>query len=361
MARLATPSSLADSGSLESKSQCDIRETEPPSSDPLGKRLFGAVAKKLQTSPLAYSVMVRTFRTLQRCGINATPNHFYWPVPDLSELEKREWATFPPPPGCDFGLSRQAQLAREFAQHYMPEFQFDSQPTDHAYHHGNGYFESCDAEVAYCMVRKWKPQRIIEIGSGYSTRVLAAALRANLERDSVAGELLTIDPHLERVPGDGLGNMVTIVGQPVQSLPVDTFRSLGSGDILFIDSSHVAGIGSDVVREFLQILPTLNPGVVVHLHDIFLPFDYPRDKVFENLWFWSEQYLLQTFLTFNSEFEVLWSASAMQEYHAAVLDEAFPKWRESYGEVPASEKRFIPTRDGEHAWPTSFWMRRVQR
>jgi hypothetical protein len=209
------------------------------------------------------------------------------------------------------------------------------------------------------MVRHWKPRRIIEIGSGYSTRVMAQALRANRERDRVTGELLTIDPHPERLPENGLRELVTVVPEPVQNLDLGLFESLGADDILFVDSSHVVSVGSDVVREYLQIFPRLTSRVLVHVHDIFLPADYPRSAVLENLWFWSEQYLLQAFLAFNPEFEVLWSASAMQLAHARAMEACFPKWAESYTEMPRRKRRFIPTADGNRVWPSSFWMRRV--
>jgi methyltransferase family protein len=153
--------------------------------------------------------------------------------------------------------------------------------------------------------------------------------------------------------------MVIQVRKAVQDLDLGFFNTLESGSILFIDSSHVVGVGSDVVREYLEILPRLKPGVIVHVHDIFLPCDYPRDAVLNRLWFWSEQYLLQAFLSFNHQFEVLWASSAMQTHYPSVLDQYFPRWQHSYVNMPASKRRFVPTPDGDHVWPSSFWMRRV--
>jgi len=96
------------------------------------------------------------------------------------------------------------------------------------------------------------------------------------------------------------------------------------------------------------------------MHDIFLPFEYPRKAVLKNLWFWSEQYLLQAFLSFNAQFEVLWSASAMQSAYPDVLEQCFPRWKHSYCDIPEAKRRFVPTIDRDHVWPSSFWMRRVQ-
>jgi predicted O-methyltransferase YrrM len=327
--------------------------------EPWAKRLITNLARHVKENQLFFPAIVRGFRALQRLGISLTPNHFYWPVPDVEELSQREWPIYAAPPGCDFRLRDQVELARHFSDRYISELNWNSLPSADSYHYNNGYFESCDAEVAYCMVREWKPRRIVEIGSGFSTRAMAQALRANRDRDGLAGELVTVDPSPERLPENGLGDVVTVVVDHVQRLDISLFERLRADDMLFIDSSHVVSVGSDVVREYLQILPRLKPGVLVHVHDIFLPSDYPRSAVLENLWFWSEQYLLQAFLSFNPEFEVLWSASAMQLSHARVLDQCFPSWSNSYANIPSSQRRFIPTPDGNRVWPSSFWMRRV--
>jgi predicted O-methyltransferase YrrM len=337
-----------------------VAQPAPRPCDPWPKRLITGAARWVKNSSLFYPAIVRGFRALQRLGINLTPNHFYWPVPDIAELEKREWPIYAAPPGCNFRMGNQVKLAKYFASHYIPELRWSSQPAD-SYHYHNGFFESCDAEVTYCIVRDGKPRRIIEIGSGYSTRILAQGLRANLDQDGMPGELITVDPHPERLPENGLGEFVTVVPARVQDIDLALFEILRADDILFIDSSHVVSVGSDVVREYLQILPRLHPGVLIHVHDIFLPSDYPRDAVLENLWFWSEQYLLQAFLAFNPEFEVLWSASAMQLSHAGLMERCFPNWTTNYAEMPESKRRFVPSLDGSRVWPSSFWMRRVMR
>jgi len=323
------------------------------------KRLIVSAARKLHDLSFAFPAMVGAFRRLQRVGINVTPNHFYWPVPDLTELEKREWPTYSAPPGCNFDLRKQVELAWELSSDYGKECRFPSEPQESSFHYNNGYFEAVDAEVAYCMVRRFKPSRVVEIGTGYSTRVLAAALKENAERDHIAGKLVSVDPYPERFPRNGWSNLVVQIPSAVQDVKLDFFNTLESGDILFIDSSHVVGVGSDVVREYLEILPRLKPGVIVHVHDIFLPSDYPRDAVLNRLWFWSEQYLLQAFLTFNSKFEVLWASSALHIHYPSVLEHCFPRWKNSYLDMPESKRQFVPTLDGNHVWPSSFWMRRV--
>ncbi len=323
------------------------------------KRLVVSCAKAIHESPAVYPILVKSFRGLQQLGFNLTPNHFYWPVPDVSELEKRDWAVYSTPPGCDFDLGKQIALAREFFANYGKEYSFPVTPSAECYHYNNGYFEAVDAEVAYCMVRRYKPARIVEIGTGYSTRVLAAALQANSLRDGLDGQLVSVDPNPARFSQNGWRDLVVQIPQAVQDLDLEFFDRLESSDILFIDSSHVVGTGSDVIREYLQVLPRLKPGVLVHMHDIFLPADYPRDLVLNNLWFWSEQYLLQAFLSFNKEFEVLWNSSALQMGCPFVLEQCFPHWRHSYRDMPKSKRRFVPTMDRDRVWPSSFWMKRL--
>ena len=263
------------------------------------------------------------------------------------------------PSHSKYDLNRQIEFCRELVSQYGAECRFSSTPSENTYHYNNGYFEAVDAEVAYCMVRHCRPARVVGIGTGYSTRVIAAALQKNLERDGFEGRLISVDPNPERFSHNGWQHLVEQIPVAVQDLELEFFDTLESGDVLFIDSSHVVAVGSDVVREYLQILPRLRPGVLVHIHDIFLPSDYPRTAVLENLWFWSEQYLLQAFLSFNSAFEVLWAASAMQIHCAWVLEECFPNWPHSYRQRPKSKQRFVPTLDQDRVWPSSFWMRRI--
>ena len=345
---------------LSREPKVDNRSEPNLSAQTLAKRAFVKVARTLRESELFYRLMVGAFRTFQRLGVSVCPNHYYWPVPDLSDLERRDWCIQAVPPGVDLQLEQQQTLAESIARVYGKECRFPNHANGDAhYHYNNGFFETVDAEIAYGLVREYKPRRVIEVGSGFSTRVLLAGLSANMRRDGVSGELVTVDPFPERVPKDGLGDKITVIPEPVQNLDLQLFQSLRSGDILFIDSSHVVGVGSDVVREFLEIIPSVQKGVLVHLHDIFLPSDYPREAVLNNLWFWSEQYLLQSFLSFNHSFEVLWASSAMQFFRPEVLERSFPRWKHSYREMPREKRRFIPSLDHDRVWPSSFWMRRV--
>ena len=182
---------------------------------------------------------------------------------------------------------------------------------------------------------------IIEIGAGWSTLVSLDAIARNRDEDpDYTCELTSIEPYPRDFLHD-LGDDHRLVNALVQDVPLDVFAQLEAGDILFVDSSHVVKIGSDAQYEFLEVIPRVAPGVLVQVHDIFFPTDYP--PIFVKQWqrFFNEQYVLQAFLSYNSAFEVRWCGSWMAHHHPDLLAEAFP----SFG------------RGG--MWPSSFWMERI--
>jgi hypothetical protein len=187
--------------------------------------------------------------------------------------------------------------------------------------------------MAYCMVRHFQPRLIIEVGSGFSSLLLGQAAAKNGD-----APLVCIEPFPREFLRKGFPGLRTLVEKNVQQIDLEFFSQLDPGDILFIDSSHTVKIGGDVNYLFLEVLPRLKPGVIVQVHDIFLPFEYRRDWVLDEFRFWTEQYLLQAFLIFNSEFEVLLGNYYLSHYHAQQLKAVFP-------ELP----RWIGG---------SFWMRR---
>jgi|SRR5450432_70912 hypothetical protein len=300
------------------------------------------------------------FRMFQRLGISITPRHFYWPIPDLNALGTKKWTECSLSDGVDLRLARQMQLLTSGFLAPQSELNFGELETtcEHEFHFNNGYFERVDAEVAYSVVRQFRPRKIIEIGSGHSTRLMATALRRNQEEGS-PGELIGIEPHPSPVLRRGFPGFTELILKGVQDVPMSLFLTLDAGDILFIDSSHVVSVGSDVVHEILKILPKLKPGVLVHVHDIFIPAEYPEKFVMTNLCFWGEQYMLEAFLSFNRAFEVLWASSAMQFYHREALEQYFPGWVGSFERMSPSMKVFTPTLDGKNVWPCSFWMQKT--
>lgn len=285
-----------------------------------------------------------SFPPLQRLGIHVTPNHYYYPVPDTRLLGDDLWTEPSDLVGIDMKEAAQLELLARFAAEFREEYeQFPRQRTasPHTFHLNNNKFESVDAEVLYCMIRKFKPATIFEIGSGTSTCLSAqAVLRNQLEEGSHA-ELIACEPHPNAVLRAGFPGLSRLIPQRVQEIPLEEFSKLQRDDILFIDSSHVVAIGSDVRHEILEILPRLNTGTLIHFHDIFLPAEYPKSWVLDEYKFWSEQYLLQAFLAFNQKYEVLWAGSYMHLRHPDELSQAFSS--------------YVP----QHTSPGSFWIRKI--
>lgn len=174
----------------------------------------------------------------------------------------------------------------------------------------NDYFTSPDAEVAYAITRDLCPRRIVEIGSGNSTRLFREALRDG----GSDAELVSIDPDPRREV-EGIADRV--VRRRVEELDAEEICGwLDAGDFLFIDSSHEIEAGNDVVTLLLRVVPALRPGVLVHVHDVFLPFEYPREWLVDGGWRWSEQYLVQALLQDSEALEVLWPGHYLQRTRA---------------------------------------------
>jgi hypothetical protein len=289
----------------------------------------------------------KSFLFWQKLGFHITLNHFYSPIPDTRTLKEELWSKISDLPGVNINEQKQLALLSSFADTYKIEY--DRLPQNdtavsHEYYVNNGSFESVDGEILYCMIRSFKPKKIYEIGSGYSTYLSAHAtlVNKNDEKNGSACELIAFDPYPNQILREGFPGLAKMVSRKIEEISLSEFSSLDCNDILFIDSSHVLRVGSDVQYEYLNILPKLNMGVLVHVHDIFLPAEYPQKWIKTDYRFWNEQYLLQAFLAFNDSFEVLWASSYMHLKHPDKLVKAFASYNR--------EKR----------WPGSFWMRKIK-
>ena len=259
-----------------------------------------------------------------RWGYHIRPIHYYEPLPDFRSITTEQLTRRREFPGIDFSWGDQLALLNELAAYHDElstlEFNFD-----------NAFFSGFDAAIYYSMIRHLKPQRIIEIGGGYSTQLANKALVAN-----GSGSLTCIEPYPERL--NGASPNVKLVQKRVEEIDVAFFSCLAANDVLFIDSSHAVKFGSDVCYEFLEILPRLAPGVWVHVHDIFFPHDYPAEWLIERRLALNEQYLLEAFLSFNRQFQVTLSNYWLYLDHP---DKATGLWRSA-----ASR-------------PSSLWMKRL--
>ncbi len=289
------------------------------------------------------------FPVWERHGFHVTPVHFYQPIPDTESLPETLWDRPSELLGIDMNDSVQLDLLTKHFPRFRSEYErIPIQPTGErgSFHLDNKLFGGTDALVAYCMVRQFQPQLIIEIGSGLSSVLLAQAAARNGRSD-----LICIEPFPREFVRNGFPGLRSLIEKKVQDIDLEFFSQLESSDLLFIDSSHAVKIGGDVNYLFLEVLPRLKPGVIVHVHDIFLPFEYRRDWVMDEFRFWSEQYLLQAFLTFNSEFEVLMANRYLAHRYLGDLKAAFPSLEKLKATLPNSVR-----------WGGgSFWMRRKLR
>jgi hypothetical protein len=261
-------------------------------------------------------------------GFLPVPVHFYSPIPDIDDLKKRRvWDVRSSLAGIDFRPVAQLDLLQEFGSRYGGECRWPLLPTNDPFefHVQNQSFSYGCAASTHCMIRQLRPGHVIEIGSGMSSRVIAGAINKNLRQYGQACEYTIVDPY----PGEPIRNSargnITLIESRVELLDPALFSRLGSNDILFIDSSHSVKIGGDVNYLFLEVLPRLAPGVVIHIHDIALPFEYDKayatNEAFRQ--FWTEQYLLQSFMSCNNEFIVLLALSYLMTDHMDAFKEAF--------------------------------------
>lgn len=267
----------------------------------------------------------RYFNSWQQSGFNLSPNHYYSPIPDVhaiaSELNRESDLT-----GIDLRVHAQLDLLRDSSRRFHEELTFPVAPTSipFEFHFNNGAFERVDAELLHCLVRRAKPKRFIEVGSGYSTLVAAAACELNREESGNPCTLTAIEPNPRPFLEGPVPGLSRLVESPVKEVPKSLFEELDENDILFVDSTHVLKTGSDVAYLFLDVIPALPPGVLVHVHDVFLPAEYPRRWIEDEHVFWNEQYLLQAFLAFNTAFSVVAAAGYLHRKHPDALASAFP-------------------------------------
>jgi len=262
------------------------------------------------------------FRRWERRGFHVTPVNFYQPIPETGSLPETLWNRLSELHGIDMNDALQLELLRNQFPRFRHEYeQIPVEPTGEPgrFHCNNDLFGGADALVAYCMIRHFQPRLIIEVGSGFSSLIAAEAIAKNKN-----SALICIEPFPQDFLRQGFPGLRSLIEKRVEEIDLEFFSQLSCGDILFIDSSHTVKIRGDVNYLFLELLPRLKPGVIVHVHDIFFPFDYPRDWVMDELRFWSEQYLLQAFLSFNSEFEVLIANHYLAHYYLEDFKQTFP-------------------------------------
>ncbi len=258
----------------------------------------------------------------------ALPGHFYSPLPDVCEISSHANRIFNSNPqdlpSINLNTEYQVQLVKNFSTLYGDLPFHDDKVSSFRYFLDNKFFSYGDGIILYSFLRFFQPKRVVEVGSGFSS---AAMLDVNDTFMNRCLEFTFIEPFPDRLfgllsPEDKQTARIEIKG--VQDVEEGVFTFLEANDILFVDSSHVAKIDSDVVHIIFQILPRLQKGVVVHFHDIPWPFEYPKHWIDEGR-AWNEAYFLRAFLQDNENFEILYFNSFMATRHAELLGEMMPK------------------------------------
>lgn len=253
--------------------------------------------------------------------------HFYSPIPSAAEIEKYSSAIFAKDskdiPGIEMNEEGQLALLEEFRAN-CADIHFPAIKTPgYRYYHNNDSFCLGDAIILSAMMRRFRPRKVIEIGSGCSSCVMLDTRERFL---GGAVECTFIEPYPGRfhslINKDDIGE-IRVFESKIQDIAPDLFKDLDAGDFLFVDSSHVSKAASDVNFIFFSILPVIKSGVFVHFHDIFSSFEYPRTWV-EGGIAWNENYLLRAFLQYNREFEVVFFNDFMQTFHREEITGVFP-------------------------------------
>ena len=284
---------------------------------------------------------------LQRSVI-PLPVHYYSPVPDIEDLAERNiWSRRSRLGGIDMKVNSQLSLLRQLGHDYGNECFWSHEPTENQfefYTNTHNFSYGC-AAVTHAMLRSTKPKHVIEIGSGHSSKVIAAALSFNREeKGREQTDYTVIDPFPRTPVANKLPGLTKLMRKRVELTELDIFEHLEANDVLFIDSGHTVRTGGDVNFLILEVLPILAPGVIVHFHDVPLPYEYPQVYFTNSRFrvFWTEAYLLQAFLALNDYFEVLLAMSYLMTEYLEQFKQSFPNYRPGLHTLSSS----------------SFWIRR---
>ncbi len=276
----------------------------------LGRMLKKIRARGIENFP-------HTRRALMKAGIFPIRDHYYEPLIAVDRLSQHGFKNRELT-GLKLNVEHQLEFLRNMA--YGNELaSFPREKSGEGFYLHNKNYEAGDADIWYSVVRAMKPRRIFEIGSGFSTLLALAAVEANRREDpGYQCEHVCVEPYempwLEKTSA-------RVLRQKIEDVPVDFFKNLQQGDILFIDSSHMVRPQGDVLRIYLEILPVIHTGVLVHIHDIFTPNDYPRQWIVEEMRFWNEQYLLEAILSNSPCWQVTAALNFLKHNHFKVLKE----------------------------------------
>lgn len=299
-------------------------------------------------------------RLLAKIGLLVVPSHYYANVPNPHHLEDTmdEWAFASELPGIETNLDEQVSNLEDYCMSYQDEYggnPFYEQGISGEYGPGFGYIE---AQALHSVIRYKNPNKIIEIGSGLSTYLMNEAININEDDSDNPTQITCIEPY----PNDNLLNLadkeenIEIIEEKAQTVQTSIFEQLDRDDLLFIDSSHTVKPGSEVNQIYLEILPRLNDGVIVHVHDIFLPYDYSRDTL-QTFFHWSETSLLHALLISNPQFDILFCMSMLHYEKQDLLENVFPDYNPQPDDRGLTHKYLEPFENpSDEHFPSSIFL-----
>jgi hypothetical protein len=279
-------------------------------------------------------------RIMRKLGYDAVPANFYSPIPHLSQIPERVWTEPAAMPGVAWDLDGQLEYLEAELAPLIAEFDppLDPPGGETGFYLRNEYFQALDADVLYAMVRWLRPATVVELGAGFSTLVVDAAA----QRNRADGSPLRHEVH-DPFPSpvlESIRDRIELHAHSATDVDAGRFAELLPGDLLFIDTTHTVKPDSDVVHLILGALPLVSPGVVVHIHDFFRPFEYPRLLMDVFGTYWQEHYLVQAFLSLNPEFEILSANHALRRLRSDRIQALVP-------------------RVDPYSQPSSLWLRRT--
>lgn len=266
-------------------------------------------------------------KTLHKLNSNSKfpAGHFYSSVVSLEDMKKRQneiWnSNTEEVPGIELNCEYQKELIAEFSDIYSEHGLCEEPSAGKRYFLNNTYYAYGDGIILYSFIKYFRPQRIVEIGSGFSSALM---LDVNEHHFQNCIDLTFIEPfpevRLDILLKENEVSSVNLIAERVQKVPVEYFKKLEKGDILFIDSSHVVKTGSDVHYIINHILPALKKGVLIHFHDIHFPFEYPKSWVLDGFG-WNETYFIKSFLMYNKAFRILFFTDYLYRFHKPLFED----------------------------------------
>jgi hypothetical protein len=243
-------------------------------------------------------VKPETYRLFQDNGFHVVRNHYYGALPDTSKLDEKWWTDIPYLEA--YKKIKKGNVDKIFGNvlRWADELKSLPREAQGGYYWNNNMMPPLDAIVLYGMICEFQPKKLLEIGSGFSTQI---ALLASKHSET---EIHCIEPY-PTTQLVSLESELKLTRLPAQELPLKIFKELKAGDFLFIDTTHTVKLGSDVNHLIFNVLPYINPGVFIHFHDIFLPYEYPKHWYDDISIFWNEQYLLLAYLLENPTMELI--------------------------------------------------------